>query len=130
VTDSPRPLFHRRCCPECGTVTDSADITVTRGHLTLDRAERRATWRGQSVRLTPQEIDILEFLVQREGRLIQRWAFFIDVIDEECFDNQLDVRFSRIRRAFRDVDPEFDQLETIRGQGFRWRRFERAHQMH
>jgi two-component system OmpR family response regulator len=111
-------------------VTDSEEITVVRGNLTLDRSDRRVYWRGQRVKLTPQEVDILELLVQREGRLIQRWAFFVDVLDEECADNQLDVRFSTIRKAFRAVDPDFDQLETVRGQGFRWRRFELEPAMH
>jgi DNA-binding response OmpR family regulator len=128
-----RPLFKRRCCPECGTVTASEDITVTRGNLTLDRALRRATWRGQQVRLTPQQIDILELLVQREGRVVQDWSFFISTFDEEVETDVLKVQVSKMRAAFRRVDPDFDQLETIRGEGFRWRRadhFETSALMH
>jgi DNA-binding response OmpR family regulator len=61
-------------------------------------------------------------LVQREGRLVQDWAFYISVIDEEVESNTLDAQVCKIRKAFRAVDPDFDQLETIRGQGFLWRR--------
>lgn len=114
------PLFKRRCCRECGTVVDSGEITVTRGNLTLDRALRRATWRGNPVALTPQQFDIVEFLVQR-GRLVQRWAFFVDALDEELADNHLDVQVCKIRERFRRVDSAFNQLETVRGEGFRWR---------
>lgn len=114
--------FRNRCCSECGTVIDSAEATITAGSLVMDRALRTVTWNGQLVRLTKQQFEILELLIQREGRLVQRWAFFVAVIDEEVEDKLVDTRICQIRAAFRKVDPDFDQLVTHWGEGYSWRR--------
>jgi DNA-binding response OmpR family regulator len=114
-------LFRRRCCHECGTVVDSGEATVTRGNLTLDRALRRATWRGQPVRLSALHFQVVVLLVQRAGLLVQNWAFFVAVFDDDIEDGQLAVQLCRVRKAFRAVDPDFDAIENVHGEGFRWR---------
>lgn len=111
-----------KCCSECGTVLDNGSSALELDDLVLNRVLQRVTWQDHAVRLTGQQFEILELLAQRAGRVVQRWAFFINVLDEECEDNQLAVIISKIRKAFRAVDPEFDRLETFWGSGFRWRR--------
>ena len=52
----------------------------------------------------------------------------IDIDDEESFTNEIDVddrtidsHIKRLRRKFRLVDPEFEQIETLYGIGYRFR---------
>ena len=111
----------RRHCPECGTVLSDGKRTLSRGPLQIDLALRDVSWRGAAIRLTPTEFDILALLAQRAGRIVQSWAFFIDIIDEEIEDKILDVYICKLRAKFRAVDPSFDALETSWGEGYRWK---------
>ena len=36
-------------------------------------------------------------------------------------DRTIDSHVKRVRRKFRDVDPEFEQIETLYGVGYRYR---------
>jgi two-component system response regulator ChvI len=115
----------RRCCTECGTVLDSGETKLARGPLLMDRALRRVVWRGHDIHLTPMEFDTLELLAQREGRVVQGWAFFAaDVFDEEVDDKIVDVIICKVRGKFRAVDPTFESLHTQWGEGYRWVRVE------
>ncbi len=113
----------RRCCSECGTVIDSGSAKMTSGPLLIDRALRRANWRGHEIHFTAQEFDVLELLVTREGRVVQGWAFFAcDIFDEDTEDKIVDVVICRLRAKFRGVNPEFNAIHTHWGEGFRWSR--------
>jgi DNA-binding response OmpR family regulator len=116
--------WKRRCCSECGTVLDSGEAKLVRGPLTLDRALRRVVWRGVDIHFTKTEFEIVDLLAQREGRIVQHWAFFIDIIDEDVEDKILDVYVCRIRSKFVDVDPAFDLIQTIWGEGLLWKKCE------
>jgi two-component system response regulator ChvI len=118
-------VLRRRCCTECGTVIDSGQARLVRGPLWLDRALRRVTWRGTDIHLTAQEFEVLELLAQREGRLVQGFAFFnAEIFDEDTDDKIVDVIICKIRAKFRAVDPSFDALVTHWGDGYRWRPIE------
>lgn len=115
----------RRCCTECGTVIDSGEAQMISGPLLMDRALRRVNWRGHELHMTPQEFEVLELLVTREGRIVQSWAFFAcDIFDEDVEDKIVDVIICRLRSKFAAVDPEFNAIHTHWGEGFRWKRVE------
>lgn len=118
-------LLRRRCCIECGTVIDSGEARLIRGPLTIDRALRFTTWRGQDIHLTGQEFGLLELLAQREGRLVASHAFFnAEVFDEDTDDKIVDVIVCKVRAKFKAVDPDFDALVTHWGEGYRWKHIE------
>ncbi|HLT77093.1 MAG TPA: response regulator transcription factor [Ferrovibrio sp.] len=97
--------------------------------LVLDVASARASWNGQQVELTHGEFKVVQLLAQRVGR---------DVGYREIYDAVRGVGFEagqgpdgyranvramvkRIRQKFRDLDPDFDAIETYPGFGYRWR---------
>lgn len=99
------------------------------GGLLLDVASARASWNGNQVELTHGEFKVVQLLAQRAGR---------DVGYREIYDAVRGVGFEagqgpdgyranvramvkRIRQKFRDLDPEFDAIETYPGFGYRWR---------
>lgn len=114
--------WRRRCCSECDTVLNDGETKMVRGPLTLDRALRYVTWNGCAIHLTKTEFDIVELLAQREGRVVQNWAFFIDIISEDVDDKILDVYICKIRSRFTSVDPSFDAIHTVWGEGFLWKK--------
>jgi two-component system OmpR family response regulator len=86
------------------------------GPLRLDTERCAVTVDGTPVRLTTQELKILEYLLHRPGRVVSR----LDIIDhayERDFDrdsNVIDVLVGRIRRKL-----GVDLIETVRGRGYR-----------
>lgn len=110
----------RRCCSECGTVVHDGTDRIVSGDLILGRMLRDATWKGQLVHFTRREYEILELLVQRQGRVVQDWAFFIDIIDEEVSDKIIDVYICKIRTKLLKIDPTFDRLRRVWGEGLIW----------
>jgi two-component system OmpR family response regulator len=89
---------------------------LTCGPLRLDTDRGAVSVDGTPVRLTTQELKILEYLLHRPGRIVSR----LDIIDhayERDFDrdsNVIDVLVGRIRRKL-----GIDLIETVRGRGYR-----------
>ena len=86
------------------------------GPLSLDTTSGSVTVDGQPVRLTAQELRILEYLLHRPGQIVSR----LDIIDH-AYDrdgdrdsNVIDVLIGRIRRKL-----AVDVIETVRGRGYR-----------
>lgn len=115
----------RRCCSECGTVIDDGTARIVRGRLTVDRALRRVLWDEAELHFAKTEFEIIELLATREGRVVQKWAFFIDILNEDVDDKILDVFICKIRARFTAIDPKFDLLKTVWGEGYLWQKSDR-----
>ena len=93
---------------------------VVVGDLRLDPFARRA-WRGDDeIELSPRALAVLEYLMQRPGRVVSKFDLISGVWDV-AFDgdpNIVEVYISRIRRA---IDTPYDRksLQTVRGEGYR-----------
>ena len=111
------------CCPSCGfDLTPFAPIA--RGDLFIpDRLT--VSWQGRRIKLTPQQRLIVLALVKANGETVRRHALGeasgADTDDKLDPSNVVDVQICRIRHAFAAVDPMFDQIETVWGEGVRWR---------
>ena len=89
------------------------------GDLDLDRDTRRVRRGGRDVHLGPTEFRLLEFLMERPGRVFSRaqlldgvWGLAIE-IDERT----VDVHVGRLRKSLsRGREP--DPLRTVRGAGY------------
>ena len=106
--------------PATGRLDEDADrtgvtIDVTRRHLLLD---------GDRVSLTFKEFELLQYLVLREGRTIER-AELIDSLwsnssDEEAPNERtIDVHVRRLRAKLGRYE---DIVRTVRGVGYRFDR--------
>ncbi|MFV1918050.1 response regulator transcription factor [Sphingomonas sp. MJ1 (PH-R8)] len=95
---------------------------LVRGRLSMDPARHRVTWNGGPVTLTVTEFLILETLAQRPGIVKTRNQLMDAAYQDDIYvdDRTIDSHIKRIRRKFRQVDSEFDAIETLYGAGYRF----------
>ena len=111
---------------EVAQVPGEADPTAAepleRGRLQMDPARHRTTWAGEAVTLTVTEFLILETLAQRPGIVKTRNQLMDAAYQDDIYvdDRTIDSHIKRLRRKFRQVDPEFDAIETLYGAGYRF----------
>jgi two-component system response regulator ChvI len=96
---------------------------IKRGRLTLDPARHDCLWDGRPVKLTVTEFLLLQSLAQRPGFVKSRDNLMDAAYDDQVYvdDRTIDSHIKRMRRKFRQVDPEFDAIETLYGVGYRYR---------
>ncbi|RYY23154.1 MAG: response regulator transcription factor [Sphingomonadales bacterium] len=95
---------------------------LERGRLTMDPARHRVSWAGKNVTLTVTEFLILETLAQRPGIVKTRNQLMDAAYQDDIYvdDRTIDSHIKRVRRKFRQVDTEFDAIETLYGAGYRF----------
>src|SRR5436190_1965472 len=102
---------------------DGASRALKRGKLTLDPARHDCLWDGKPVKLTVTEFLLLQSLAQRPGFVKSRDNLMDAAYDDQVYvdDRTIDSHIKRMRKKFREVDPEFDAIETLYGVGYRYR---------
>ena len=95
---------------------------LERGRLTMDPARHRVTWNSINVTLTVTEFLILETLAQRPGIVKTRNQLMDAAYQDDIYvdDRTIDSHIKRVRRKFRQVDSQFDAIETLYGAGYRF----------
>jgi two-component system response regulator ChvI len=108
-----------------GAITSAApgSKAIKRGQLTLDPARHDCLWDGKPVKLTVTEFLLLQALAQRPGFVKSRDNLMDAAYDDQVYvdDRTIDSHVKRMRKKFRQVDPEFDAIETLYGVGYRYR---------
>lgn len=101
----------------------SQSKALKRGRLTLDPARHDCLWDGRPVKLTVTEFLLLQSLAQRPGFVKSRDNLMDAAYDDQVYvdDRTIDSHIKRMRKKFRQVDPEFDAIETLYGVGYRYR---------
>ena len=102
---------------------ESQSRALKRGKLTLDPARHDCLWDGKPVKLTVTEFLLLQSLAQRPGFVKSRDNLMDAAYDDHVYvdDRTIDSHIKRMRKKFREVDPEFDAIETLYGVGYRYR---------
>jgi two-component system phosphate regulon response regulator PhoB len=103
----------RRASPE-----RVADV-LAHGDIELDRERKRVSRAGREIDLGPTEFRLLEFLMERPGRVFSREQLLNGVWGSEVYidERTVDVHVGRLRKALnrgREVDP----IRTVRGAGY------------
>ncbi|MGN7159938.1 response regulator transcription factor [Sphingomonas sp. SAFR-052] len=95
---------------------------LERGRLAMDPARHKVTWNGENVTLTVTEFLILETLASRPGIVKTRNQLMDAAYQDDIYvdDRTIDSHIKRLRRKFRQVDKEFDAIETLYGAGYRF----------
>ena len=90
-------------------------------HFSLNKNARTITFKGENLKLTLAEYEVLSTLVEKVGCVISRRDLIrlAPSLGDESESRSLDVLISRIRTKLKDnsKDPEF--LHSIRGVGYR-----------
>ncbi|MDM8151591.1 response regulator transcription factor [Priestia megaterium] len=91
------------------------------GDLEINRSTRLVFVRGQEIRLTPKEFDILELLVRRKGTVMSMGKIYEAVWQEDAFksDNTVMVHITKIREKIEDNPKKPIYIKTIWGVGYR-----------
>ncbi|MEW4466820.1 response regulator transcription factor [Parasphingorhabdus sp. JC815] len=95
---------------------------LVRGALEMDPARHLVKWKGDNVTLTVTEFMILETLANRPGVVKSRNQLMDAAYQDDVYvdDRTIDSHIKRLRRKFREVDPEFDAIDTLYGAGYRY----------
>jgi len=87
--------------------------------IVLDRGSRRVTRQGHNVHLGPTEFRLLDFLMQRPGRVFSRERLMDAVWGPNTYVElrTVDVHVGRLRKALR-VNGSDDPIRTVRSAGY------------
>lgn len=95
---------------------------MVRGKLEMDPGRHKVRWNGEPVTLTVTEFLILEALAMRPGFVKSRDQLLDIAYQDDVYvdDRTIDSHIKRLRRKFRQIDPQFDAIETLYGVGYRF----------
>ena len=98
------------------------ETAITIGHLVMQPDRHSCTWKGDEVKLTVTEFLILSALARRPGIVKNRDQLLDEAYGETAYldDRTIDSHIKRLRRKFRDIDKEFDSIETLYGVGYKY----------
>ncbi|MCH7956191.1 MAG: response regulator transcription factor [Proteobacteria bacterium] len=115
-----RAVLRRR---ELASVDRGGKDLMQRGRLVLDPERHMCTWRDSEVNLTVTEFLLLQALAARPGHVKNRNQLIDAAYGEHIYvdDRTIDSHIKRLRRKFKELDPEFAQIETLYGVGYRYR---------
>lgn len=101
----------------------SSATLITRGRLTIDPARHHVTWDDKPISLTVTEFLLLDALSARLGVIKSRNQLMDAAYPDDIFvdDRTIDSHIKRMRRKFREVDPEFNAIDTLYGAGYSFR---------
>jgi two-component system phosphate regulon response regulator PhoB len=92
---------------------------LTIGDIELDREKKRVSRAGREVELGPTEFRLLEFLMERPGRVFSREQMLNRVWGADIYidERTVDVHVGRLRKAL-NKGRESDPIRTVRGAGY------------
>jgi len=98
---------------------DNATAVLKIADLELDSLRRKVQRNGQKVELPSKEFSILEYLMQRPGRVVSKSMIMKEVWDYD-FDPQTNVVEAAIYRLRDKIDKDFEKklIQTVRGMGY------------
>ena len=98
----------------------SANIPIKVGDLQIEPASRSVRLAEEHIELTTAEFDLLLYLAQRAGTVVQRKDIYVDLIDlpYDGLDRSIDLRVSRLRRKLNDDPNQPTRIKSIRGVGY------------
>lgn len=104
------------------TNDDEPNEPLVRGNLKMDPARHLVQWKDKNVTLTVTEFMILEALATRPGVVKSRNQLMDVAYQDDVYvdDRTIDSHIKRLRRKFREVDADFDAIDTLYGAGYRF----------
>lgn len=119
-----KAILRRASFEKNSTVNDKGEESepMVRGNLEMDPARHLVKWKGNPVSLTVTEFIILEALANRPGVVRTRDQLMDIAYHDDVYvdDRTIDSHIKRLRRKFREIDPEFAAIDTLYGAGYRF----------
>ena len=104
-------------------MTTTGPNIIGQGHLLMDPDRHLCSWKEIEIKLTVTEFLILHALAARPGMVKNRDQLMDAAYGESIFldARTIDSHIKRLRRKMRAHDPEFDQIETLYGIGYKYK---------
>jgi len=101
---------------------ESTEGIIERGSLRLDENRHECLWKSQRIILTVTEFMLLRSLADRPGHVKTREQLMAAAYGDQTGvdDRTIDSHIKRLRKKFREIDPTFEQIETLYGAGYRY----------
>ncbi|SMQ69802.1 Transcriptional regulatory protein, C terminal [Altererythrobacter xiamenensis] len=105
-------------CPNCGERLEAFQPLVFGNIVLLDRGV--LLFNRERLALPRCQHEIIEALVRAEGRALTT-AHLAGCLGGEIYDQSIAVYVGRARSTLRSVDPDFDQIDCVRGfSSYKW----------
>ena len=106
-----------------GELIDPDNKVLKKGDLLLDDLKQLCFWKNKIIELTVAEFNLIKSLAKQPGVIKDRNqlmdAMYGDMIYVD--DRTIDSHIKRLRKKFKSIDSEFDQIRTRYGSGYSWR---------
>jgi DNA-binding response OmpR family regulator len=104
-----------------GRVLGDGDLT-TAGPVSIDRRRRAVTVRGEAVKLTFSEFELLSCLLEQPGRLYNRQELLRAIWGDSAYRDPraIDVHIRHLREKLETEPQEPEHILTVRGAGYRF----------
>jgi DNA-binding response OmpR family regulator len=98
---------------------EALGVKLTAGNVSLDTSDREVTVNGVQIEFGRREIDGLELLMRRAGRVVPKSAIedAIYSFGEDLASNAIEVLVHRIRRRLQEAGADM-HIHTLRGVGY------------
>ena len=95
---------------------------IKRGKLSLNMSRYECFWDDIAIKLTVTEFLLLESLASRPGYVKSRDQLMSAAYDDDIYvdDRNIDSHIKRLRRKFKNLDKNFESIETLYGVGYRY----------
>lgn len=99
------------------------DGILSASGIVLDRKTREVAARGEPVRLTFAEFELLQCLIDRPGRLFNRQELLRAIWGDSAYRDPraIDVHIRHLREKLEEVPEDPKLIVTVRGAGYRFR---------
>ncbi|MCB1583116.1 MAG: proteobacterial dedicated sortase system response regulator [Xanthomonadales bacterium] len=109
-------LFRRQQAIESTQQTKQID----QGELQIMVDNLQVYWQGELIDLTVTEFWMVQSLARYPGQVKTRDQLMNDA-NVYVDDSTITSHIKRIRKKFQKTDPEFEQIDTVHGMGYRWK---------
>jgi two-component system, OmpR family, response regulator ChvI len=123
IVERVKAVLRRSQPKDPSTAAAEAARVLERGKLRLDPERHTCHWDNKGVTLTVTEFLILQALATRPGVVKTRDALMDAAYDDQVYvdDRTIDSHIKRLRKKFKQVDDDFDVIETLYGVGYRFK---------
>lgn len=107
------------------------DDVVKLGDMQMDYVHKQMEFKGNNIKLTNQEFELLWFFVKHGDGIVSREKIFLDLIGRpyDGVDRAADLRISRFRKKMENLRLNELSIDSIRNQGYMfkyWSQFNEA----
>ncbi len=104
------------------TIQSSSELpaAMVLGNLELDQNSMSVSWKGQLLHFTLTEFWLTDALARHPGHVKTYEALMQTTRQSFVEKNTINGYVRRIRKKFKEVDPDFNKIKTVFGVGYRW----------